>query len=312
LPIGKQISFLSPPPAGKDLNDLIVLLKGLIDIAGIPSIMRGIAGSSDSGYLANQMLAAVQMAYQLATIALQRQREKAFEFSHWIVANKVKQCVYVLGYSDINSKTGKAKAGATEQWLGLDAPVKGGKSLPKNIADVSMLGPVSCVYRPTLPTDAQAMAMIAMQLTNAPVPLYDVRHALEDLMQVEDADSITDNIYVQKKLDTDTSLDKIVVDAALREARLMPTPPAPNPMASLVGPDGQTPLIQAAGLLQPGPGDIAPNPLGGDIGIPQSAGPIAGAPSVGGINRPLMPGVPVPQARGGRAAGSYPGQPGGA
>ncbi len=307
LPVGKDIGFLVPPPVGKDINDLVVIFKGLIDVAGVPSIMRGISGSGDSGYLANQMLAAVQMSHQLAVIALQRQREKALEFSHWLVREKVRQPVYVLGYSIIHKNTGKPVAKSTEQWLGLGPKPDKGK-LPKNVADVDLLGPVTCTFRPTLPTDAQAAAMIALQLTNAPKPLYDRRNALEKLMQEEDADGIMDAIWVEEALNAEP-LRSRAIEEALADADMS------QPKPSFVGLNGQE-LLGAGGLLGADgmPAAGGPAPYVGSI--PLQGMPMPGGAMVPGLNKPIVPGQPggaglsgVPGAVGGSPAGSYPGLP---
>lgn len=304
LPAGKRLSFLAPPAVGKDLNDMVVLLKSLIDVAGIPSIMRGIAGSGDSGYLANQLRAAAEMSYKLATISLQRQREKALEFTHWVVANVVRQTVYVLGWSAINPRTGRPMERASQGWLGLSPEAQS-----KNVAAISKLGPVTCQYRPTLPTDDQARAMIALQLTNAAKPLYDRRHALETWMQEEDPDAILDAIAVETAL-SEEPLRGMVIQEALQEAGMVPAP-APPP-SGLLGPTG-APLPSTlgagpgAGMVPPGPSDLQPVPLA------NQAPP--GVPGVPGLTMPLVPQPPpargMPVERGGRAPGTYPGLPGG-
>jgi hypothetical protein len=277
LGVGQKISFMAPPPVGGDLNDLLTIFKSLIDIAGIPSIMRGMSGSGDSGYLAAQMRAAVDMAYRISAISLQRQIEKALEFSHWLIANIVRQTVYVQGWSEINRKTGKPKRRASKAWLGM-APDSSGK----NIADISMLGPVSVQYRPTAPTDAQANAMIATQLVSA--GLNDKRTALENWMQEEDPDSILTAIRVDEMIETDPALKQAVDDAALAKAGLKRQP---NPASALVNAQGNP-------LIPPGPGQLMSGP---------AANQVEGMPAV--------PGVTMPIVQRGRPAGAYPGQPGG-
>lgn len=318
LPYGKTIKFLVPPPVGKDLNDLVIIFEQLIAIAGVPSVMRGMANAGDAGYLYNQMASAATMQYKLAAQSLARQREKMLEFSHWMVGNIINQTVYVQGWtaSSVAKKTGKPKDGAKKDWLGL-AP-ESTKSV--NVASVDMLGPVGVTYRTTLPTDEQARAMIAMQLTNAQRPLYDVRTALETLMQEEDPDAIMDAISVQAALEEEP-LRSRVIEEALRKAGYAPieeVAPPVNPLEGMVGADGQTPLqgspqqLAGAGgqVLPPGPTNINPVPLA------QQA--VTGTPSVAGITRPLQPKYRptakqrgVPGATGGRSAGAYPGRPGG-
>lgn len=303
-PPGYKLSYLAPPPVGKDLNDLVVIFKSLIDIAGIPSIMRGIAGAGDSGYLANQLRAAAEMAYKLAALAGQRQLEKATEFSHWLIEHKVQQTVYVLGWDSINPKTGRPVEKASQAWLGLTH--REGKATA-NIAKISMLGPLSFQYRPTLPTDEQARAMIALQLTNAENQLYDVRHALENYMQEEDPESILDAIWLEKAM-RKPEIEGPLMEEALREAGMLPKPPEPNPAAGLVDQFGQP--LQSGGpqAMPPGPGQIQ--------GVPMENMPLPGMPGVPGVTMPLVQGTPpppqgIPGAPGGRPAGMFPGLPGG-
>jgi hypothetical protein len=278
LGIGQRISFLVPPPVGSDLNEMVQLLKSLIDVAGIPSIMRGMSGSGDSGYLAAQMRAAVEMAYKVSAISLQRQREKALEFTHWLIANRVQQTVYVQGWSAINNKTGRPTRRASRAWLGM-APDSGGK----NIADISKLGPVEVRYRPTAQTDLQADAMIATQLVSA--GFYSKRQALETRLQEEDPDGILQEVRVEQMIETDPTLKQAVEDAALAKAGLKRQPQA-NPAAALVN-------AQGGPLLPPGPGQLTPSAAGSNV---------SGMPAVQGVTMPIQPGRP---------AGMYPGRPGG-
>lgn len=293
LPVGRELEFLTPPPVGQDLNDLIVILKSMIDIAGVPSVMRGAAGAGDAGYLYNQMMAAATMMYRQSVLSCQRQLEKATEFTHWLIQNVVKQTVYVMGWDAINTKTGRPKENASRGWLGLSPD-----SQSKSVANISKLGPVSFQYRPTLPTDEQARAMIALQLTNSAKPLYSKRDALERWMQEEDADAILENIAVEEALEAEP-LKSMILEEALRDAELLPPPPPEVPqMGGLVDQFGQP-------LMPPGMG--SPIPMDGMIA--------AGGPSVPGVNMPIAPTPPpqpgIPGAPGGRVAGSYPGQPSG-
>jgi hypothetical protein len=263
------------------------MFKSLIDIAGVPSVMRGMSGSGDSGYLANQMRAAAEMSYKLAAIACQRQLEKATEFTHWIISNIVQQTVYVLGWQEINPKTGKPNIKAGNAWLGLNPD-----SQSRNVAAINKLGPITFQYRPTLPTDAQANAMIAMQLTNANEPLFDVRHALETYMQEEDPEAIIEAIAVQQAL-KEEPLKSMMLENSLREAGLLP-PPAPPAPPTILGPNGM-PL--QPGMVPPGPGQLQPVPLAN-----QAPPGMGGVP---GLTMPIQPAAP------GGPAGMYPGQPGG-
>ena len=293
LPLGWQIKFLAPQAAGEDLNEMIGIYRALIDVAGIPSVFRGVGDPSGSGYNTSQLMQATQVAYQVARLSLQRQAERGIEFTHRLIPSLIKQTVYAYGWDSVNRKTGKPTSRASRAWLGLTDRSPGGA----NLAPVKLLGPVTVTYRPTLPTDLQALAMVYNQLVNSPRPLMDRRHALER-MQEEDPDSILDAIYVDEAIDQDPTLKATVTQHALADAGMAPpgsAAGAPNPAAALVGPTGQ-PLIP-----------------GGQQGVPGQAA--TAIPSVPGLNMPLRPTPPAPRGvspgQGGRVAGTYPGQPGG-
>ncbi len=292
LPPGQQLSFLVPPPIGADTNDLLNILRSLIEIAGVPSVMRGTSAGGDSGYLANQMMAAAAMHYKLAGAALQRQHEQALDFIHWMIPNLIKQTVWVQGWQEIDAKTNRPKTRAGRAWLALSPDQQG-----QNMAPVSKLGPVSYTFRPTLPTDEQARAMVATQLVAA--KMVSKRYALEQWVQVDDPDAVLEEIVVEDAMNEEPLLS-IWREEALRIAGLLPpkaeeaAPAAApvDPLAALVGPTGQP-------LIPPGPTQLQP-------GIPgQAAG---GLPSVPGLNMPIQP-TPPQQSVG--LPGQFPGQPGG-
>lgn len=289
LPVGKRMSFLSPPPAGKDLNDMIQLVRAMIDVAGIPSILRGSSMSGDSGYLANQMYAAALSMYRRIALASSRQLEEACEFIWWLVAKRVKQDVWVLA-------TGDDQKGS-KRWLGM-----GSDGAKKDIVNVDDLGPLTWEFTPVLPTDLQAQVALAIQATNAPKPLVSRRWARENWVHVEDSEQMADEIMVEDEIDNNPQIKQAMVSKALQEAGLIP-PPAPPP-SGLVGPNGQPLPPSGAGGPPPGPPSAEP------------PGQIAGGfPAVPGMTM-AMPGSGGPPTNGNygdpRAiAGGYPGQPAG-
>lgn len=267
LPPGWDMGFLTPPPIGKDLNDLVVILRDMIDVAGIPSVFRGAGGDNQAGYAINQLMAAASLSFKLAGESLSRQFERAYEFIHWLVPHVIDDCVYIL------SGPGKDQEG--KQWLGL----KPGGGVSATEAGVEELGPVSIEFRPMLPTDEQARAMIAMQLVNSPNQLISKEYARKHYLQVEDNANMADEIAVEKALDQ-PPLSDIWMQRALEDAGLAAPPPATPPAS--------TP---------------APPP-----GAPPPGGP--GLPSVPGVNMPMQPTPPgAPPIQAGNP-GAFPGQPG--
>jgi hypothetical protein len=301
LPLGKELGFLSPPPIGPDLNDLASMLKGLIDIAGIPAVMRGTSGSMDSGYLAAQMRAAAEMMYRMAAVAGERQLAKAFELVHWMVQHIIRQPIYVRGWDEVNEKTGKPSKESSRMWLGL-SPSDEFKG--KYLANVQKMGSITFAYRPTMATDEQAKAMVALQLTNSAKPLYSRRDALERILQEEDPDSIIEEIYVEEQIDKDPYLNQLVIDAALAKAGLKPPTPAEPAAPEGVDIGMATQIAQGGPMLPSGPSSLQPTPLGN-----QAPPGMAGVP---GMSMPIVPpSQGVPGAPGGRVAGSFPGAPSG-
>jgi hypothetical protein len=298
-PPGYDFDFVSPPPIG---NDVIVMeqnLRTLIDIAGIPSVLRGAAAADASGYLANQLITAALIHYKQLTKAVQRQFNAIGSFLWWIVEHKIRQEVYVLEQvEEIDNKTREKRVKKT--WLSL----KPGGETTRVSADPAKFAKFTYRFRPVLPTDEQARAMIAVQVTNAPKPLYSRKRALEKFMQEEDPEGVLDDIYTEEVLDTDPMVHSTVVERALREAGF-PVPGQPNPADALVGPQGQPLIPSTVGAPSP----YFPAGQGGN-----------GVPAVPGLTQPMQPPRPGggpsrggsnSGGRGGRAAGSYPGLPGG-
>ncbi len=282
LPSGKDIKFLQVPPTGQDLNQMADELRSLIEVAGIPTIMRGSAGSDFSGYLANQMLSAAKMTYTLLGTVAARQLERASKFLWWLVEHRIQDTVYVL------EEAGEADSGE-RKWLGLRPTGK----VSATEAPIDLLADLSVKYRPTLPTDEQARTMVAIQgMTSG---LYSQLYALRDVIQVEDADAIMDQQWVEQVMKTDPTLHQKVVTEALQRAGLGPSQQVPQ----ILGPNGQ-PLTPSGGGPSPAPGANPPGTAAG------------GTPAVPGLNQPMQPQAPQTGSPvGGRAAGAFPGRPGG-
>ena len=271
IPRGKAFSFMQAPPVGRDAIEMMNTIRGLIDIAGIPSVFRGLSGSGDSGYLANQMTGAVEMMYKRLAAARQRQEEYAVEFFVNCVGSIVKQTVYVMGQ------------GAENSWLGLRS--KGDTT--DTLASIDQLGSIKVEVRPDQSVMAQARMMIAKQGLEGPpsARVFSQRRAME-YMGEEDPDSVIDEIWLDEVMSNDPTLNKLVIDNAVRESGLLATPPS-NPMDGMSGPDG-APMI---------PGGV-PGALSG------------GLPVLPGMGMPMQP--PPPQGAGGipgGPAGMFPGQP---
>lgn len=273
IPRGKRFAFMSPPPVGADIRQMSDLLRGLIDIAGIPSILRGATMSGDSGYLANQMIAAATMMYKRLALSVESQYKRIGEFLFFNVSKTFKeQKVWVRGQGE----TGKV-------WLAL----RDSGEVTDHIGTIEKMGPLTVTLNPILPTMDQANALIARQLTEGDRPLDSREHAMEKWLGYEDPQKIIDQIFVEQAMEAEP-LRSLILDEALRAAGLMPTPaPAPT---GLVGPDGMPIAMTPDGI---------PAQLSG------------GMPVQPGLNAPFLQegGGGVIGAPGGRPAGMNPGLP---
>lgn len=289
-PFGYRFGFVSPPAVGQDIDEMIRILRELIDVAGIPSVFRGIGGADQAGYAINQLIAAATLTYRVLAQSLQRQLQDIGQFLWHCVRQRIKQTVYIDEQWQLDGE-GRRKRRSAKQWLGL----KPEGSVTESVAPVDRLAKLSYSFRPVLPTDQQARSMIALQLTNAQTPLYDPETALERLLQEEDPQRILDKIYINQKL-SDPSIDQLIVERAMKKAGVYNT--GASPLANLVNPRGE-PILGSAPEAYP-PGQVA-----------------AGLASVPGLTQQITPNTPstpaiLPGAVGGRSEGMFPGQPGGA
>lgn len=269
-PNDRTMRFLEPPQSGADLRNMISEFRELIDIAGIPSVMRGAGGSRQPGYSINQLLAAGQVTYKQLGDALERQEEMRAAFLWNCVDYTIKDDVYVLGDD-----------GGSKRWIGLSGKEKA--KLTEHVAPVSDLGPPQCTFRPVLPTDEQAEAMIGLQELNSPRQMLSHETILTRRYQLEDPVAELDAIAVETALNA-PDFQQDMMDQARRELGLPVKRLAPPPDAGLGGaftPNDATNSGEATVPL-----------LTQGAGSGQGVGPNG-----------------LPLATGGRVAGSFPGQP---
>jgi hypothetical protein len=256
---------------------MIAELRDLIDIAGIPSVMRGVGGARQPGYSINQLMAAAQVSFQQLGESLERQDESISRFLRHCVGYTIEDEVYALG-----------DGGDVKKWVALSG--KKGARLTESIAPVTELGPPKTMFRPVLPTDEQAEAMIGMQLVNSPIPLASQEYAMEHYLHIQDPVAMVDQIEVDKAM-RDPQLQADMMAEARREVGLpVGLSHGSKPMDSGVG--------SPSGIMQPNDAANAGQPT------------IPGLTQLIGSGQAVTP-EGVPGAPGGRPAGAYPGQPGG-
>ena len=230
LPPGYTMRFLEPPKTGGDIDRMIDYIREMIDISGVPSVMRGVGGARQPGYAINQLMAASQLTYRQLGQGLSRQQEMICEFLHHNVRHTIDSEVYIL-----------ASGGDERRWLGLRPTGR----LTAELAPVDMLGPSKVTFRPILPTDEQSNAMIAIQLTNPAHPLISDYTALKDHLQKDDPDAELDRIVVQQELAAEPLRARMLAEA-MRQAGIplaapsTATPPMREDEAATPLPNDQT------------------------------------------------------------------------
>lgn len=269
-PPDRVLKFLEVPGTGRDVDEMIAQVREMIDVAGVPSVFRGIGGARQPGYSINQLMAAAQLNYKQLGNSLQRQHSGVGK----LILHMVKKTIGLPVYATGEDKDQK-------HWFG----VKPTGNVTEECAPIDLLGPVKSTFRPVLPTDEEADAMIGMQAFTSKW----MSHAttLERYAHVEDADAEIDRLWAEAALD-DPALNMELMTEARRRKGL----PVPQMAAQIAPP------VQAGGATE----EFTPNDATN-----------SGEPTVRGMTQPLRPArrATPPIANGGRPAGSFPGRPGG-
>lgn len=269
-PPGYKLMFQTPPSTGAAVDQLIQIYRDLIDIAGIPSIFRGVGGARQAGYAINQLMAAANVQYKNMGTSLSYQFERASELILYMIATAVPEALDPI-------------------WAGTVGIKRHGK-VQVNIAPLDLVGPVNCTFKPTIPSDEQATQMIGLQALSS----HSISHEtfLRDYMNFEDPQAEIDKILVETEMATNPELHELIVQEAFRKAGIpRPTPPGAPP--------------GAPGALPGPPGTPPGNP--GTNG--QAAAGLPAIMQMVRPNQPAPPAGPGPQIPGGRPAGAYPGRP---
>lgn len=137
LPIlqGERLYFLTWQGSGPDIDRQIAMVKGLMDQAGLPGVMYGDPGGTDTGYAINQLIAAARMKFKPTVAHAQRALEQVLGIILDIIEYKAKQTLYVYAPGPRGKKGG---------WIGLG---------PEDIAGWRQ---VTVRLNPVMPTDKYA------------------------------------------------------------------------------------------------------------------------------------------------------------
>ncbi len=236
-PPGYKVVFQELPSSGKDVDQLIDIFRGLIDIAGIPSIFRGVGGARQAGYAINQLMAAANTQYKNMGQSLSHQFERASEFILWTVK-------HVIGEE------------LAPVWCG-DLAVKPTGSVSENIAPLDLVGAVEFTFKPVIPSDEQATEMIGLQALAARAISHET--FLRDFMNLSDPQGEMDRIAVEQEIAQNPELHEMMIDDAFRKAGIVRPAPPPMPgmegQPGMPGMDGRTAAGQPPGISG-GPGAL--------------------------------------------------------
>jgi hypothetical protein len=270
-PPDRTLKFLEPPGSGRDLDETIAAIREMIDIAGVPSVFRGIGGARQAGYAINQLMAAAQLTYKQLGKALEHAEEQVVKLLLHMVVHTIGHEVYVMG-----------EEGDQKHWFG----VRPSGRLTEEVAPITLLGPPQSTFRPVLPSDEQADAMIGMQALNAPRQVLSQETVLSRYYGSEDPEAEMDRIATEKALE-DPGLNEEMMAEAKRQAGLPRIRQAGSPPVS---------VPEVGGIPQPN--DVSN----------------AGEPTIPGLTQLLRPREPATPAIsgvgiGGRPEGAFPGRP---
>ena len=259
------VKFMSPGNVGRDVDQLIEILRLMIDRSGLAAVMYGQGAASSSGYMVSQLLTAAQIVYRPILANAEMTLSRCIEHIWRIVESVLADDVYVWGDA---SRRGQ------KEWLALT---------PK---DIDGYYAVNVSMRPLLPMDEIAQGDAAIRLVGS--GLVSRRYARERKLAIESPEEMADEVAVERYMDSPEIQQRIMLDAA-KEAGLIPEPPPPPP-PGIIPPEvqGTGGPINPVGPIVPGMETIQPPPLG--TGIAAGEAPPGMPPGIGGppivIRRP--------------------------
>ncbi len=274
----EDLSFLQWSGTPPDLDELIAQTRAMIDQAGVPSVLFGIApGGNASGYLLNQLINAARVAFQQIARHAEQALDRIVRLMWRLVETRIGETVYVF---DADGEAG---------WIGLGP------------SDIEGYHAVRARVDPLGPADDVSQGSLASRLVDA--RLASRRWAMQEKLGVTDAEAMEDEILLDELIDAPEIRAAIVREALRRSGLDTAASAAPAPAASA------RPPVRSGGSVAPAAGG-APAQNG-----PRAArGSLAAQPAERTLRRPRRPAAPRPAAaagrrtadppRGGRATGS--------
>ncbi len=98
---GEDLSLLQWSGTPPDLDELIALTRSMIDQAGVPTVLFGIAPDGNtSGYYLNQLINAARLSFNQITRHAEQALERIVQLAWRLVEHRVRETVYVYGDDD--------------------------------------------------------------------------------------------------------------------------------------------------------------------------------------------------------------------
>lgn len=272
----ESFAWATPPNVGADLDQLIQLVSGLVQQAGIGDVVRGQMGSDASGYLANQLMTAARLAYDPITDNCKFMLRDGAEFLLYGVdqlafkGKQTRQGVPIWGDTPEKEKQGK-------EWIELSS---------KHIDGIYETEPK---LDPLLPSNFIMEGRFWLEQWKeggVSKRTYQEKGLHLQYPEEEDYRQLLDEAKLRMR-------DQMIQRAGERAGILpKPAPPAPNPLAGMVdqfgqplqggaGPGGSMDLGNVGMPVSPGQGmPLTPEQVMPG-GMPQLPGPMPGAPAPG-------------------------------
>jgi len=253
----EELTFLTWTGNGPDADEMIAIIQGMIQKAGLSDVMYGQASSGDSGYLVNQLIAAARMKLKPIITHAEFAAEHIVQVLWDIVENQIKQPLYAF-----------QQEGKVTGWIPLDPD------------DMNGYRQVRVKVNPLLPTDKYAQSSRAINEYKA--GLRDQRSAMEEI-GIDQPDEMQVRILVDEFKREPAIRQILVGEAAKRLGVRLQEQQAPDMQMS---PDA---LMQAMPGLPPGLQQAIMAGMMGQQG--QGGAQVMAAPGV-----QANPGAPQPPA----------------
>ena len=210
------MSFLQWTGTPPDLDELIALTRGLIDQAGVPSVLFGVApGSNTSGYFLNQLINAARVSFNQVTRHAEQALAQIVQLAWRLIERRIRETVYV--YAD-----------DAEGWIGLS---------PR---DIEGYYAVSVKLEPLGPADEIAQGNFAASLVAA--KLASRRWAMQEKLGIANPAEMQEEILAEQMLE-EPEVRQALIRRAVEEAER--TRPGANGASEPATTAGPTPEAEA-------------------------------------------------------------------